>query len=261
MANESKLIRLWRGTDPSRPSKLAWAALVLAVVPALAVLAAGYGHRTGSVSFQTGFAVLRWAVWISTAGAVLGIVALLRSFAGGRGRGWGAGLVALIVGAGFVAVPAYYWFVVLPSVPRIHDISTDTENPPAFVAIVPLRMGYPNPAPYDGAEAAALQKKAYPDLVPLRVAKPPAEAFPAAMDTAEALGFQIVNASAQDGRIEASQRSLFFGFIDDIVIRLQPDGAGTRIDVRSKSREGRSDFGVNAARVRKVLALLKTKLG
>lgn len=261
MANESKFVRLWRGTNPARPSKLAWAALVLAVVPALAVLAAGYGHRTGSVSYQTGFAVLRWAVWISAAGAVLGIVALLRAFAGGRRRGWGAGLVAIIVGLGFVAVPAYYWFVVLPSVPRIHDISTDTETPPAFVAIAALRMGYPNPPAYDGPETAALQKNAYPDLLPLRVAKPPAEVFPAAMDTAQALGFEIVNASPQDGRIEASQRSLFFGFIDDIVIRVQRDGTGARIDVRSKSREGRSDFGVNAARVRKVLALLKTKIG
>jgi uncharacterized protein (DUF1499 family) len=260
MASASKLGRWWHGTSPANPSKLAWAALVLAVLPALAALAAGYAHRTGALSFQTGFAVLRWGAWIAAAGAVLGIVALVRAATGARRRGWGPGLVALLVGAGFVAVPAYY-YLVLPAVPRIHDISTDTDHPPAFVAVVPLRAGYPNPVDYDGPEIAAQQKQAYPDLATLHLAKPPAEVFAAALNTAQSLGFEIVNATPPEGRIEASQRSFFFGFVDDVVIRLEPDGTGTKVDVRSKSREGRSDFGVNAARIRKILAELKSRIG
>lgn len=261
MAKQSPLARVWRGTDPAKPSKLAWAALMLAVAPLLAVLGAGYAHRTGSLSYQTGFAVLRWGVWVGAAGAVLGIVALVRALSGARRRGWAAGLAALLAGAGFVAVPAYYAFVAYPKAPPIHDISTDTEHPPAFVAIVPLRLGYPNPPDYDGPEVAALQRKAYPDLVPLHLSKPPAAVFAAAMDTAQSLGFEIVNATPQEGRIEASQRTLFFGFVDDVVMRLEPDGTGTKVDVHSKSREGRSDLGVNAARVRKILAELKARAG
>jgi uncharacterized protein (DUF1499 family) len=81
------------------------------------------------------------------------------------------------------------------------------------------------------------------------------------LDTAQSLGFEIVNAAPQEGRVEASQRTLFFGFVDDIVMRLEPEGTGTKVDVRSKSREGLSDLGANAARVRKILADLKARIG
>jgi uncharacterized protein (DUF1499 family) len=261
MAGQSLVTQLWRGGDSTKRSKLALSALLLTVLPTVVVLGVGYAHRTGEVSVQNGFQVLRWAAYVALIGAVLGIVAIVRSATGARKRGWGQGLLAVIIGLGFVSVPAYYYFVVLPSVPRIHDITTDTQNPPAFVAVAPLRAGYPNPPAYDGPDAAAAQKQAYPDIAPLIVSKPPADVFAAAMDVTQAMGLDIVNATPAEGRIEASKRSLFFGFVDDVVIRLQPDGAGTRIDVRSKSREGRSDFGVNAARIRKILSLLKAKVG
>lgn len=251
--------KLWAGSDPAKPSKLAWLAFILAVASAGAALVVGYAHRREWMPYTTGFLVLRWTVWSALAGALLGIVALIRNKA--RKRGWGPGLVALVVGVVYVAIPAYYFYMVLPKVPRIHDISTDTDNPPAFVAIAPLRAKYINPAPYDGPETAKLQKEAYPDLTTLKLSKPPAEAFAAAMGATQALGLGLVNASEKDGLIEASSRTLFFGFIDDVVIRVQPDGSGSKIDIRSKSREGRSDFGVNAARIRKLLAEIKVKAG
>jgi uncharacterized protein (DUF1499 family) len=261
MAALSWLGTLWKAGDTSKPSKLAWGALVLAVVPTLTVLALGYAHRIGSMPYQTGFQVMSWAIWVALAGGILGILVVVRFASGARKRGWGPGVIAIIVGIATFAVPAYYVLVLLPHQPWIHDITTDTDNPPAFVAVVPLRLGYPNPATYDGPEVAALQKQAYPDLVPLKITKAPAEVFAAAMDATQALGLQLVSATPQEGRIEASKQSMFFGFVDDVVIRVQPDGTGTRVDVRSKAREGRSDFGVNAARVHRILELIKVKAG
>lgn len=261
MAKQAGLARLWAGSDPAKPSKLAWVAFGLAAASAAAALAAGLAHRFEWIAYQPGLLVLRITVWSAAAGGVLGIVALIRAGTGARRRGWGPGLVALIVTLAYLAVPGYWVLIALPKSPRIHDITTDTDHPPAFAAIAPLRALAANPAAYDGPEVAALQRQAYPDIAPLLLAKPPAAVFLAALDTVQALGLELVNASAQDGRIEASARTLFFGFVDDIVIRVQADGTGTRVDVRSKSREGRSDFGVNAARVRKLLATLKARAG
>lgn len=261
MAEVSMVKKLWSGSDPAKPSKLAWAAFILAGASALVSLAVGFAHRQEWMAYQSGFQVLRWTWFIAGAGGILGIVALIRSATGARKRGWGPGLIALVVALVYMAVPAYYFFLVLPKVPRIHDISTDTDNPPAFAAIAPLRAKYMNPAPYDGPEVAAAQKQAYPDLAPLKLAKPPGAAFAAAMDAVRGFGLDLVNAAEKDGLIEASERTLFFGFIDDVVIRLQPDGTGTKVDIRSKSREGRSDFGVNAARIRKLSEAIKAKAG
>jgi uncharacterized protein (DUF1499 family) len=114
-----------------------------------------------------------------------------------------------------------------------------------------------NSVVYPGAKFADQQKQAYPDIAPLVLALPPAAAFDRALAAAQAMGWTIVLADAAAGRIEASDRSRWFGFTDDIVVRITPEGPQSRIDVRSSSRYGRSDFGVNAARVRAYLAKLR----
>lgn len=137
--------------------------------------------------------------------------------------------------------------------PRIHDISTDTANPPKFVAVLPLRLGARNPVDY--APATALQQKSgYPDIAPLTLSVPPAEAFARAERAANALGWTIVATAAVEGRLEATDTTPLFGFKDDIVVRVTPatDG-GSIVDVRSLSRVGGSDFGTNAKRVRAFL--------
>ena len=75
------------------------------------------------------------------------------------------------------------------------------------------------------------------------------------------MGWTIVAADDAAGRIEASDRSRWFGFTDDIVVRITPSGSGSRIDLRSSSRLGRSDFGVNAARIETYLAALRATTG
>jgi uncharacterized protein (DUF1499 family) len=81
--------------------------------------------------------------------------------------------------------------------------------------------------------------------------------FKRAEATARAMGWEIVAAEPGEGRIEATDTTMWFGFKDDIVIRIVPEGEGSRLDIRSMSRVGKSDLGKNADRIRKFLAALK----
>jgi uncharacterized protein (DUF1499 family) len=156
-----------------------------------------------------------------------------------------------------VAVPASWWRTAR-EVPPIHDISTDTDNPPLFVAILPLREDASNPVEYGGAEVAAQQRKAYPDVQPLVLPIRPAQAFEHVLAAARGLGWGIVSAEPAEGRIEATDTTLWYGFKDDIVVRITSADQGSRIDVRSLSRVGRSDLGTNAARIRRFLRKIQS---
>jgi uncharacterized protein (DUF1499 family) len=137
--------------------------------------------------------------------------------------------------------------------PPIHDITTDLDDPPAFEAILPLRAGAPNPAAYGGPEVAAAQRAGYPDLAPLRLNASVPEAYRRALAAARGMGWDIVAADSAAGRIEATATTRWFGFKDDVVVRVRAAGAGARVDVRSVSRVGRSDVGTNARRIREYL--------
>jgi uncharacterized protein (DUF1499 family) len=146
--------------------------------------------------------------------------------------------------------------------PPIHDITTDMENPPAFVAVVPLREASKaaNPVAYNQDDAKA-QKQAYGDIAPVTTKLPAAEAFNRAAAAASAMGWTLVAQDPAAGRIEASDTTFWFGFTDDVVIRVADQDGGSRIDIRSLSRIGRSDVGANAKRIRAYEAKLKDLLG
>jgi uncharacterized protein (DUF1499 family) len=151
-----------------------------------------------------------------------------------------------------VAGPPLYMVWQLQSLPRIHDISTDTDDPPNFVAVAPLRKDARNPLDYK-PETAAQQKRGYPDIAPLRLDAAPSQSFARAERAARAMGWEIVSVAPNDLRIEATDTTLLFGFKDDVVIRIRPQAQGSVVDVRSLSRVGGSDFGANAKRVRAFL--------
>jgi uncharacterized protein (DUF1499 family) len=193
------------------------------------------------------------------------IIALLVFAAGWRqlgpsGRTMAA--VALIAGAALAFVPWQYNHR-LNTLPRIHDITTDTEDPPTYQAALPARAAEnAAPASYAGPAIADQQKAAYPDLAPLKLGLPPEQAFERALDAAKTMsGWTLVAADPATGRIEARQTSRWFRFTDDIVIRVAAEASGSRIDMRSENRQGRSDFGVNADRIRAYMATLKRQLG
>jgi uncharacterized protein (DUF1499 family) len=115
-----------------------------------------------------------------------------------------------------------------------------------------------NSVTYEGAKIADQQWQAYPEILPLIVGLRPDVAFARALETAQQLGWTIVASDPIAGRIEASQRSRWMGFTDDIVVQVAPTTSGSRINLRSSSRHGRSDFGVNAERIRDYLTALRT---
>ncbi|MBI5444604.1 MAG: DUF1499 domain-containing protein [Deltaproteobacteria bacterium] len=140
------------------------------------------------------------------------------------------------------------------SILAIHDITTDTERPPTFSAIVPLRAGAANSLDYGGEGVARLQQAAYPDIQPLILPLGPKQAFERALGAVRSQGWVLVAADQREWRVEAYDRTFWYGFVNDIVIRVTPEGARSRIDVRSVSRVGRSDLGNNAKRIRRFIA-------
>lgn len=146
-------------------------------------------------------------------------------------------------------------------VPPIHDITTDTQNPPEFSAVIPLREaeGAPNPPAYDTGQTAQ-QLEAYPDLATVAVDEPYGVVFDAALTVLGRMGMDVVAADREGGRIEASHTSFWWGFTDDVVIRFNRDSGPLTIDMRSKSRIGMSDVGANAARIKRFFAMLEKEL-
>lgn len=234
--------------------KLAYFAVLLSLVAAALLLLAGPGTQMGWWEFRTGFQLLRWAVYIGLAAAALALVSMLVPRVRRAGMRW---LVLAMVAGLAVAYVPWHGMRQARSVPPIHDITTDTAQPPEFVAILPLRADAPNPAGYAGADVAAAQRQAYPDILPQRMLVPADVAFARALDAATAMGWEIVAADPVAGRIEATDTTFWFGFKDDVVIRVSAEGDGSRIDVRSVSRVGASDVGTNAKRIRAYLRQLE----
>ena len=145
--------------------------------------------------------------------------------------------------------------------PAIHDLTTDLDSPPEFVAVVPRRTDAQNPPEYLDDGTAEAQKAAFPDLVTLKVDMPAPEVFAAAEQVVGDMGWELVEADMLDGRIEATDSTYWFGFKDDVVVRIAGDGTNTWVDVRSKSRVGRGDMGTNARRIREFLDALAAKTG
>jgi len=217
------------------------------------LLAGPLGSRAGLWSFVIGFLLL-------AASVLLGLIGALLSFIGGIRTGqWMVAGAGIILGLAVVGVPGAF-VLSARGKPAIHDITTDPDNPPAFVAVLPLRAGAANPPEYAGATVAAEQRRAYPDIQPLTLRVRKEEAFDRAIGAARALGWDVVADDRQSGRIEAVDTTFWFGFKDDVVIRITetPGDGGTRVDVRSKSRVGRGDLGANARRIRDLLGRLQS---
>ena len=228
----------------SRQSRLALLGLVLALVSALVAILSGFGSRWGWWPFGVGFTLLKWAVYVALAGVVISLIDLVRARGLGRGYAVAGFMIALVV----VLLPLNY-LRLARSVPPIHDITTDTDNPPGFVAILPLRKNAANSADYAGLALAAQQLKAYPEIKPMVLEVTADQAFQQALTAAREMGWAIIAENPDEGRIEATDTTTWFGFKDDIVIRVTPAGQGSRVDVRSVSRVGVSDVGTNARRI------------
>lgn len=148
-----------------------------------------------------------------------------------------------------------------PSMQLIHDVSTDIDNPPPFVALRTVRLACKNGVDYSGIRDNDEHKRRYPAVVPSRFDTKPAIAYEKALAAARAMDWKIIATDAREGRIEATATTRLMRFKDDVVIRVVSDGTGSRVDVRSASRVGRSDLGANAARILQFLDKLIIDLG
>jgi len=233
-------------------------ALVMAVCVAAFVMliASGPGTRLGLWPWETGLSLVKWAAYTGMCGAVGAVILIvLLVVPKWRARSWIP--VAALVFAVIAFVPPILLLKEAKVLPYIHDVTTDPFDPPVFVSLMAMRKTVPNGADYGGIEIAKQQQKAYPDIKSLVVKSSPADTMQKAIDAARSMGWEIVASDAPAGRIEATDTTPWFGFKDDIIVRVRPEASGgSRVDVRSVSRLGESDVGANAKRVRKYLAKL-----
>ncbi|MEQ1773833.1 MAG: DUF1499 domain-containing protein [Burkholderiales bacterium] len=141
----------------------------------------------------------------------------------------------------------------------IHDVSTDADDPPPFVALREVRLACANGADYSGLSADEHRKR-YPDLQTSVFNQPLAQVFGTALAFADALNWNVAAAIEHEGRIEATATTPLLRFKDDVVIRIRVFGNTSRLDIRSASRIGSSDLGANAKRIRTFLDNLNSSL-
>lgn len=222
-----------------------------------------FGQLTTPVALAiggTGFAVSGLALLV---GLYVGVSIWIRGRAGAA-----RAAVGMIAAGGLWLWPLAY----LPSylsLPRINDVSTDTANPPRFAMLGQVRGPGANAAAYAGERVARLQTSGYPDLRTFVVDRSADEVFDLAVNIVRGrrgLGWRVLAEEApstrplKPGLIEATERTLLVGFVDDIAIRVSGTETEARVDVRSASRFGRFDFGANASRIRRFLRELQTRL-
>lgn len=233
-----------------------------AVGAALGTLAAALGF--GSVGLaSTGVVGPAQGFYGFALGGLTGFVAIVVSLLGlratrvatglsGRSRAWrglltGAAIFATMVSGAAAGAGR----------PRINDITTDPNDPPAFEYTLhdpdTRDRDYSYPAGF-----AAQQRVAYPDLAPISLAMPPEQAFDAALKAVQSLDLEVTLSDQERGVIEARATSKLFRFVDDVVIRIRPKAGGSVVDIRSKSRVGRGDMGVNAERIRAITAEIRS---
>lgn len=236
-----------------KTSRLGSLILALAFFSAISVMVMMFGARLGFWEPIVGFGLIRnYMNLIGFSVLVLSVIGLIVQFKQDNRVGIAktsvATLIALVIVAPFIIGK------VNPGkrLPPIHDITTDTVTPPEFVFLDDSREGAKNTLVYGGADIAELQKQFYPDIEPMiDLSLSPIEAFNKALTVADEMGWEIVAQDDASLRFEAVARTAVYAFVDDVVVRVSTAAGGvSRIDIRSVSRIGRGDRGVNAERIR-----------
>ena len=225
--------------------------MIGAIVGAALLPIGALGHRIGLWSFQAGFIFLAGGALLAAVAVLGAIVALIVSLRRQRTGDRPMLYIGLLVG-GAIVVLMTAQIITARSVPPIHNISTDVSDPPSFDVAIGLRGPDSNPIDYAAANAEK-QQTAYPRVKPLQTDRSVADSYARALDVLKGMGLEIVNADEKSERIEAVATSFWFGFKDDLVVRIRERGTGSVVDVRSVSRVGLSDLGINAKRIEEFL--------
>ncbi|VAX08801.1 hypothetical protein MNBD_ALPHA03-1843 [hydrothermal vent metagenome] len=229
---------------------------LLALLLILVVMAGGPGVHLGLWAPIDGFVLsLKGGFMGGIALAGLSLLVIVIMAVKKTCRGLGKAILALCIGLLLAAPVAYLRLSGGGGVPAIHDITTDLVNPPKFIALVGKRGEGANSLEYDSEKLIPLQKEFYPNIGPIMTSADPQAAFIQARDVAADLGWVILGLDTSEiefgaGRFEATDYSFWFKFADDIVVVVKETETGSQIDLRSVSRVGVSDLGVNAKRIK-----------
>lgn len=229
-------------------ARLAVIGLLVAVGAGLVQLAAGPGRQFGYWDHNYGFKLLEWGGYGGLTAVGASLIGMFFAWGAGRRGLVTVGVIGVILGALIAYLP---WQLnrSYRAPPALYDITTDTANPPPFVAGLEWRKGARLPADYP-ATFASRQQEAYPDIQPAIRQETPEQGFARALRAAHAMGWNVHTVVPADGRIEAVAKTFWFGFEEDVVIRVTAVEGGSRIDIRSTGRLGRRDGGSNAQRVK-----------
>ena len=243
----------------SRTTFTQWLArlgLAAAVAGLVLTVVSGWGYRHGwwglrvALRYLFGYGGMAAALGCLVALAALVLAVALKS------RGAVVALLGVVVGVG-PAVAFYRQYRLARSVPPINDISTDLANPPAYVTAAANEFWRGKDLSYPAGFADSV-RRGYPDLHPLVLPLPSGRVYTLALEAARRMPrWEVTGTDSAVGRIEATATTKWFGFKDDVVIRIAPRGADSAVvDMRSKSRVGTSDVGANAARIRAYFSAL-----
>lgn len=252
-----------------------WLALLVTVVAVLGMAAAGPAFREQVWDLGTSFMLMRYGGYALAGAAVLALLLVLIQLFSGARRHLAVSVLALLVSGGVLyqllpyalsvrTIPVLSNLTGIKPVPFIHDITTDTEDPPQFDAAVNLRADdwmTKNPPEYAGPETAEKQLafEGYADIKPAYFDEPADAVFDRALKIVrQDFGWLVTSENKEKGVIEAAERSFWFGFTDDVVIRIRTEDGRTRLDMRSKSRIGLSDVGMNAKRIRRFMKAMRS---
>jgi uncharacterized protein (DUF1499 family) len=230
------------------------ALLVSAAVLLIILVTGPLGYKFSVVPLEPSLISLLIAFAGGALVFLIGLVYLAIAIQSGLGVNRNFVIVSMILGLLPVGIMGPQMAAVLDA-PPIHDITTDTANPPRFVAVVPLRQNASNGYEYGVSEAWPAEKlgaitiEAYPGLKPIKSDLSVADAVDRTEAILQSMGLQIVAVDKDAGLVEATATTFWFGFKDDMVVRVVGDGEGSKIDLRSMSRVGQSDVGANAARI------------
>lgn len=235
--------------SPKPISRLALSGLALSVAVIISALMSGVGYRLGWWRHPEAFTLFEWATYAAVIALFISILGTFKTRPKSQKRGLLLGITGIVLSLPVISATVLFEYSA-SAYPRINDITTDTQDPPSFWDV-------PNPIEYPGQSVADLQLAAYPDIKPLELKLSPKMAFEKALAVVTENDWEVITTDADEGRIEAVDTSLLFGFKDEVVVRIAATDEGSIIDIRSRSRIGRIDRGANAKRIRRYLNALK----
>lgn len=246
----SRMAEVYRVPRRSPLASMAfWPALFLGLV----AVSAGFGARYGFWNFRFGFRILRVCFFGGVITGALGLVGSWISFPlRSDRRGFTLSLTAVLISGVLVGLPLQ-WKMRADEAPALHDVTTDPANPPQFRVINRYRDDQHNDLDYGGEQERKLQSEHYPELQTKVVEGSLDSCMRKALDLGRRYDWQVHRVNWEEGWIEATDTTFWFGFKDDVIVRLRETDGECRVDLRSVSRVGRGDAGTNARRIQKFL--------